>query len=118
MTAPKDCIRFQECSAPLCPLDPDIKERVWWAGEEDICKSRKHAKGLRWIKKQRSVVRRHTKSYFGTPITYEKLFDASRPRKMTEEQKRAAAERLKKMREEKCLDSKYRRNQSKRTRSV
>jgi len=31
----QNCPRFEVCDAPLCPLDPDLALRVWYAGEED-----------------------------------------------------------------------------------
>ena len=82
------CTRFNICNAPLCPLDSDIKDRVWWADEE-VCRSRKYGQH-RWIRKQRSIQRRETKSWIDKPITYEMLIDASWPRKpMTKEQRTA-----------------------------
>lgn len=44
------CSKFESCSAPLCPLDPEIAKRVWYS-EEDVCHYNKH----RWIKKQKSI---------------------------------------------------------------
>ncbi len=29
----KKCPRFQRCSVPLCPLDPEVEKRVYWEGE-------------------------------------------------------------------------------------
>ena len=78
---------FEKCNAPLCPLDPVIKARIWWADEE-ICRSRKHGQH-RWIRKQRSIQKRGTKFWLNKPITYEMLFDASRPMTLADEQKEA-----------------------------
>ena len=86
------CNRFNECSAPLCPLDPDIKSRLWFHDEE-ICKSQEHNKH-RWIKKQRSIVRLKTKSWLNKPITYNQLYAASRPRQLTDEQRQKLIERM------------------------
>jgi len=33
------CLRFHRCSAPLCPLDKDVSERVYLEGEP-ICKAK------------------------------------------------------------------------------
>lgn len=87
------CNRFNECSAPLCPLDPDIKSQLWFHDEE-VCKSREHNKH-RWIKKQRSIVRRKTKCYLDKPVTFDQLFDASRPKQLSDEQRQKLAERMK-----------------------
>ena len=91
------CNRFNECSAPLCPLDPDIKSQIWYHDEE-ICKSQKYNKH-RWIKKQRSIVRRQTKSYLDKPITYEQLYAASRPKRLSDEQRAKLAIRMKQISE-------------------
>ncbi len=32
-----DCVKFEQCNAPICPLDPDWGERVWY-GNEGICR--------------------------------------------------------------------------------
>ncbi len=64
------CPRFEICDAPLCPLDPDI------------------------LRKQRSIQRRQTKTWFNRPVTHQQLYDASRPRQMTDEQKAEITKRL------------------------
>ena len=51
----KDCRYFESCDAPLCPLDPDIDKRTWFA-DEPICKCRKFAK-LLWRKNQRKIAK-------------------------------------------------------------
>ena len=81
-TLREQCQRFEKCDAPLCPLDEDIEKRVWYVGEE-ICRAQKHNKH-RWIKKQRSIVRRQTKTWLDKAITYEMLYNASRPPKNRE----------------------------------
>ena len=95
----RNCHRFEYCSAPLCPLDAGLANRVWYHDEE-ICKAAKYNKH-RWIKKQRSIVRRQTKSYLDKPITYQLLYDNSRPRQLTVEQRAAMAERMAKARQPK-----------------
>ena len=35
----QQCPRFHRCSAPLCPLDKDVSERVYLEGEP-ICKAK------------------------------------------------------------------------------
>ena len=81
-TCRKQCQRFEKCDAPLCPLDEDKENRVWYVGEE-ICRAQKHNKH-RWIKKQRSIVRRQTKTWLNNATTYEMLYNASRPPKKRE----------------------------------
>jgi len=80
----------------LCPLDKELPLRIWYS-EEPICRSRKHG-SHRWIKKQRSIQRRKTKSWFDKPVTYQMLYDASRPMKLNNKQRRQRAERIKKLR--------------------
>ena len=91
-TNTKDCPQFEKCDAMLCPLDPDIEKRVWFA-DEPVCSSHKHGRH-RWIRKQRSIRKRKTKSWNGKPISYRELYDASRPRKLTDERRRELAERM------------------------
>jgi hypothetical protein len=51
---PEDCRRFEECSAPLCPLDENLRKRVWFA-DEPICRSKNHGGGRQWMVSQRKV---------------------------------------------------------------
>ncbi len=40
---PESCKYFQTCSANLCPLDPMLKQKVWYADEnlyDEICRNR------------------------------------------------------------------------------
>jgi len=89
----ESCQSFLGCSAPLCPLDADLALRVWYA-DEPVCKSQKHGKH-RWIKKQRSIQRRETKSWFGKPVGYQDLFGASRKKVLSPEQIKKLSERMK-----------------------
>jgi hypothetical protein len=89
----QQCDIYARCSAPLCPLDPEINRRVWYA-DEAVCTSTKHGKH-RWVRKQRSIKRLKTKSWFGHPVRLQQLLAASNPRRpLTEEQKRVMTERL------------------------
>ena len=85
------CKSFVGCNASLCPIDPDLSDRVWYA-DEDVCRGRAGS-GKRWIKKQRSIQRNQTKCWLNKPITYQELYDASRPRKMTDEARAILAAR-------------------------
>lgn len=87
-----NCNRFESCNAPLCPLDPDIDKRVWYS-DEDICKSQEHNKH-RWIKKQRSIVKKQTKSYLNRPVTYQQLYDASRPMELSNREREMRRQRM------------------------
>jgi hypothetical protein len=88
------CKLFVKCSAPLCPFDIRLKKRVWYA-DEDVCRSRKYGQH-RWIKKQRSIQRRKTKSWFNKYITYPMLRDASRPRQLSRQQREELSARIRK----------------------
>lgn len=56
-TKPQDCPHWiKGCSAPLCPLENNLEQAVWYP-DEDICRSTKHAKGKAWIAKQRKVAK-------------------------------------------------------------
>ena len=87
-----ECPSFESCNAGLCPLDSDLNLRVWYA-DEDICKGRAGS-GKRWIKKQRSIVRRQTKCWLDKPISFQELHDASRPRVLTNTQRKNLTERM------------------------
>lgn len=88
----KECSSFNTCDAPLCPLDKDIHDRIWYS-DEDICQGR-GGSGKRWIKKQRSIVKRQTKSWLNRPITFQQLYDASRPRKLSDAQRAELVSRM------------------------
>jgi len=91
------CSSFNKCSAPLCPLDPEISRRIWYA-DEPVCISARFGKH-RWIRKQRSIQRRGTKSWQNRPVTYDQLFKASRPREISEDRRKGLSDRLRKIRE-------------------
>ena len=54
---PTNCAHIDKCSAPLCPLDPDIKIYSWYPYEE-ICNSRIHGKDKAFIKIQRRIAKK------------------------------------------------------------
>ena len=74
MTAER-CRLFEDCLAPLCPLDPISLKGVWYSDEE-ICRSRTHG-NLPWIRAQRKVARVRAVGYF----TLEMLHDICTARK-------------------------------------
>jgi len=50
------CPQFDNCSAPLCPLQPNtIDGGIWYPGEE-IC-NRRGFQNLDWAKKQKLIVK-------------------------------------------------------------
>lgn len=58
------CSAFEDCSAPLCPLDSSLPEAVWYP-DEDICTSRQFAH-LHWIKIQRRISKLKVKDGYFT----------------------------------------------------
>ena len=106
----QNCPRFEICDAPLCPLDPDLALRIWYAGEE-TCKCQKYNKH-RWIRKQRSIVRRQTKTWLDRPVIYQQLYDASRPKNISEERKAEMAKRLSEARAKYARKNEFCRNSS------
>ena len=68
-----------------------------WYADEDICQGRAGS-GKRWIKKQRSIVRRQYKKWLNRPVTYQELFDKSRPKKFTDVQRAELVSRMSQMR--------------------
>ena len=91
----EQCGLFKECGAQLCPLDPDLNKRIWYA-DEAICKSRIFGQH-RWIKKQRSIRKNQTTSWLNRPATYQELYDASRKRKLSKDQLEELRARMKKI---------------------
>jgi len=100
----EECPRYSTCSAPLCPLDEHLEDRIWrvdagkdedYVDEDEICLSQKYNKDARWIKKQRSIIKRKTNSWYGKATTYQDLVNASRPPKISEEMMQQRRERMK-----------------------
>ena len=91
----EQCRLYSECDAPLCPLDSNLNKRIWYA-DEAVCKSRIFGKH-RWIKKQRSINKRQTKSWLDRPITYQDLYAASRKRNVSDKQLVELKARMKKI---------------------
>lgn len=54
-----ECQKFDECSAPLCPNNPDSLGDIWFPDEE-ICT--KHSPN--WVKVQRKTAERASGGYF------------------------------------------------------
>jgi hypothetical protein len=63
MTPMHACPHFNDCSAPLCPLDPDNEQRSWFS-DEDICQRR--IEGVKFVPVQRRIARAgvSTDTYF------------------------------------------------------
>lgn len=100
--AMQSCPHYESCNAVFCPLDPELEKRVWIpALEHEVCKYRKVNK-RNWVKKQRSILRRQTKSWFkptrdypdGKPITFKLLWNASRPRVLSPEHRQRLSDRM------------------------
>jgi len=59
LKTPQDCKYFHNCSANLCPLDPEISKKVWLPEEDDteeICRNPEFA-GLQFIITQKKIRR-------------------------------------------------------------
>ncbi|MHB8910877.1 MAG: hypothetical protein ACYDAA_18535 [Syntrophales bacterium] len=69
------CRLFEDCLAPLCPLDRSSLKGIWYADEE-ICRSRTNG-NLPWIRAQRKIARVKAVGYF----TLEMLSDIRTARK-------------------------------------
>lgn len=50
-----DCYRYEDCSAPICPMDAESLKYCSWFPDEDICK-KQPLPG--WVKKQRKLSRK------------------------------------------------------------
>lgn len=50
------CPKFEDCSAPLCPLDETSISNGIWYPDEEICK-RRDFQNLDWVKKQKAIVK-------------------------------------------------------------
>ena len=59
-----DCPSFDTCEAPLCPLDANRDERVWFS-HEPICKGRAGS-GVQFVITQRKMVAKKKKPGFFT----------------------------------------------------
>jgi hypothetical protein len=77
---PEDCPRFRKCGAPLCPMDPAIAKRSWFAGEE-VC-VKKEYQDLGWIERQKQLNDNHFRSWAEHRWTHEELV-ATAPQKRT-----------------------------------
>lgn len=60
------CGLYEDCIAPLCPLDQSSLKGIWYPGEE-ICRSRTHG-NLTWIRAQRKINRAKATGYFNLEI--------------------------------------------------
>ena len=56
------CGLFENCLAPLCPLDKNSLKGIWYSDEE-ICRSRTNG-NLTWIRAQRKIARVKAEGYF------------------------------------------------------
>jgi len=60
--ASPECKKFDDCSAPLCPIEIDKLKpgSPWliWYPDEEVCQL-KGARKPDWVKKQRLIVRSH-----------------------------------------------------------
>jgi len=54
---PENCHKFDVCNAPICPLDPEMENYIWYPDEE-ICRAQKYNQNLEWINTQRKISKR------------------------------------------------------------
>lgn len=52
----EQCLKYDTCCAPLCPMDRQSLKRGVWHVDEEICSSGNFAR-LTWIEKQRKLAR-------------------------------------------------------------
>ena len=71
------CVRFNNCEAPLCPLQPDTLKNNIWYKDEEICKN-KECQKLGWIINQRKITRLASSDGF---FTFNMLKNITRFRK-------------------------------------
>ena len=67
---PKECSSFEECGAPLCPLDKDSLKYGQWFPNEEICRRRSPEGRPRWVEVQHRVVKQGCQEdrYFTYPM--------------------------------------------------
>lgn len=51
-----NCPRFEDCSAPICPLQQNTIYGGIWYPDEDICTAKKF-QTLPWVKKQKAIAK-------------------------------------------------------------
>lgn len=51
----KECQYYDDCSAPLCPLDPESLKHGIWYPDEEICQKRSVPD---WVKVQRRIAKK------------------------------------------------------------
>jgi hypothetical protein len=54
----QECRRYEDCGAPLCPLNFDELEKEVWYPDEEICTARKFAR-MSWVRKQKLIARKY-----------------------------------------------------------
>ncbi len=66
----EECLKFETCEAPLCPLDEESLRSGVWYPDEEICTSAKYG-NKDWIRNQRKIKKRAANKDFY--FTYEML---------------------------------------------
>lgn len=69
MTDKVDCPKYEDCSAPICPLQRYTIDRGIWYPDEDICTA-KRFQTLAWVRTQRAITRAGAADdrYFTAPM--------------------------------------------------
>jgi len=53
----QDCLRFEECSAPICPMDEQSLKYGLWYPDEEFCIRQEYGK-LLYVRNQRKIAKR------------------------------------------------------------
>lgn len=52
----EECPSFEKCEAPLCPLDDNVNDGIWYP-DESICKAWGMSMKYPWIRMQKKIAR-------------------------------------------------------------
>ena len=67
-----ECIYFEGCSAPICPMEPDeTNGHYLWYPDEEICRKRKDLPA--WVRQQRKIAKKAKPENFGYYFNLEML---------------------------------------------
>jgi len=56
MTDEEKCNLFEECEAPICPLQKNTVEHGIWYADEQVCRARRFQR-LPWVKRQKKIAK-------------------------------------------------------------
>lgn len=73
----KDCIGFEGCESPICPIDSSFNNGVVWYADEEVCPSRLYRKE-KWRINQRRIAKINLKHKVDGYFTLDSLKTISR----------------------------------------